>query len=324
MLASIVRNTSRTTARARASTFLTCAPRTPQMPRARQVSGIALAAEPLAAATASCGPLELVQHSLVAFQATTGLPWCLSIAASAVAFRVALLPTVVYQVREMRRFAALQPSFEAIRRRCARIESPQQRAIALASGVLRHCRQEGVRPLAAFGLPLLQIPVLLGLVLSVRGMLQPGTPLAPALQHGGTLWFHNLTRADETGVLPLVALLLLLANLQNAASAASGPIWLGIRNTIQAAAVVALPLYSELPCGVFMYWIPNSLWSSAQSALVRRSMTVAQPRGLSLAPLAPAARAAARDPKAVAAAPAAAARKPAQPQPEKARADETR
>ena len=174
----------------------------------------------------------------------------MTLAGSAVGLRVLLLPTVWYQMRETRRLVALRPHFDAIRRRCASIESPRERALAYAGGVWRRCREEGVQPLAIVALPIAQIPALLGLVLAMRRMLDSHAPLSAELSRGGVGWFSDLTAADATLALPVFSLLLMVGNLQSAS--ATGPVWLAVRNTLQAIGIVALPIFAELPAGVFM------------------------------------------------------------------------
>ena len=65
------------------------------------------------------------------------------------------------------------------------------------------------------------------------------------------------------------------------------PLWLLVRDLVQAGCVVLFPFYCELPAGVFVFWVTNSLWSLAQGAAVRRTATHRALRGL--APTAPAA-----------------------------------
>ena len=55
---------------------------------------------------------------------------------------------------------------------------------------------------------------------------------------------------------------------------------LQVRDLVQGVSLVAFPFYAQLPSGVFMYWIPNSLWSLAQGALVRQTAASRGLRGL--------------------------------------------
>jgi len=77
-----------------------------------------------------------------------------------------------------------------------------------------------------------------------------------------------------------------------------------LRNFLQATGTIMLPFYAQLPAGLFLYWVPNSLFSMLQMLFLRRAMASrplrpapprASPLILSTAPPAPlgAARAAA-------------------------------
>lgn len=118
-------------------------------------------------------PFELAQEAIVTVHTQTGLPWWLSIAGTAVALRMALLPTVWYQLREIRRFTALRPQLVALRNECASIESGYTRTRTLLAGMYRTCRRAGVQPLALLAVPLVQIPLLICLLLSTRRFVQP-------------------------------------------------------------------------------------------------------------------------------------------------------
>ena len=224
-----------------------CRSRTPltrccaaRLPTARPHRGVASAAVTEAAASAaSVGPTALIQDALVHVQLVSGLPWWATIAGSAVALRVAILPTVLYQLSETRRFVALRPRFARLRAELSSVDAPAERAWRLVGGIWRICRSHGVQPLGVFALPLLQVPLLLGLVLSVRRMLLPGGAQESALQSGGFWWFADLTAADGTKALPVLSLLILLANVQHSTHGSRNPFFIAFRNVLQARDMMA-------------------------------------------------------------------------------------
>ena len=253
-----------------------------RLPRGRQRL-LSTAADDAATAVASGGfsPLSLSQEWIAHIHATTALPWWVTIAGSAIALRVAILPAVYYQVRETRLLLALRPQLLALRQETEAIASPNARAWERLSRMYALCRSRGVQPLRVIALPLAQIPFLLTLVFAVRRMLQPDSPWASSLAQGGASWFVDLTLPDPTTALPAISLLVLLGNFQLASSGGRSGLLYGLRNVLQAGSVVALPFYAELPAGVFMYWIPNSCFSLVQTVVVRRLMPMP---GMPLAP----------------------------------------
>ena len=59
-----------------------------------------------------------------------------------------------------------------------------------------------------------QLPLLIGLIVSVRRMLLPESPYAEQMASGGAFFCRDLTAPDPTYVLPVASLLMLIANLQ--------------------------------------------------------------------------------------------------------------
>ena len=221
----------------------------------RAALSVARTRNPTSRRAFSVSPVMAVQEGLASVQLMTGMPWYLTLGGSALALRVALLPSVVFQVRQTRRLMALRPNFAVIRREVSHISSPNERARVLAKRMWAECLRNNVHPLSVVGLPLVQIPLLLGLLISIRRMLLPDSPYATRLESGGASWFKDLTRPDPTAVLPTLSLLILVANLQlSLHGGRPGGLLQGLRNFGQAAAIVALPFYAELPAGVFMYW----------------------------------------------------------------------
>ena len=223
-------------------------------PRTRQLSGEV-------ASAAATGPIALAVEGLVAAQLHTGLPWWAAIGGSAIALRIALLPALWYQLRETRRFVALRPRFALLRAEVEKSElGTGARANAFLRGVWRTARAAGVQPLAVVGMPLLQLPLLIVAVLAARRLVLEPTSEARAaeLRQGGTAWFADLTVADATKLLPIAAVGLTVANFQLAFTGSRNPLWLLVRDLVQAGCVVHFPFYCELPAGVFVFWVRHA------------------------------------------------------------------
>jgi membrane protein insertase Oxa1/YidC/SpoIIIJ len=220
------------------------------VPGTRRISGATAAAGAGApSAVAAAASLGAPAQFVAAAQAATGAPWWLAIGGSAIVLRVALLPLLCYQLRESRRLAEIAPQLRAIRLECASLSPLPRRAWTTAGRMYRACRAASVQPLALVAVPLLQILALVYSVVSVRRMSLPGSPLAAQMQQGGPRWHPDLTRADGRWILPMASTLLLLSNLQLAIPSAASPLMQSARNAWQAAAVVAFPMFAELPAG---------------------------------------------------------------------------
>ena len=76
-----------------------------------------------------------------------------------------------------------------------------------------------------------------------------------------TLTLTDRSVADGTKLLPIGAVSLTVANFQLAFTGMRNPLWLLVRDLVQAGCVVLFPFYCELPAGVFVFWVTNSLWS---------------------------------------------------------------
>lgn len=249
--------------------------------------------------------MAAVQSALIVAHDVSGLPWWATIVAGTLTMRAFVLPAVIYQQRQHARFAQIRPLLRAVGESCQHIQSNPRRQAAALTGMWRVCVENGVHPLSLFAGALVQLPVFLICIFSVRRLLAAAREAAAAestvaageaaasasaagFTDGGMLWFADLTAADPTAALPLLTLGTFLltteaSNRQNrlgspaqggagaAAPPARGlPLWLEyFRKRLQDVGVIALPAMATLPAGVFMYWLPNNLVSLAQGAVLR-------------------------------------------------------
>ena len=220
--------------------------------------------------------LEVPAELVVAVHATTGLPWWCALSATAVLVRAALLPASWLQRHQIQRLMALRPMLAAARREAeASIGATDaaSRASALVAALRRvGVRRLGVPALVVLGVPLVQIPLLIGTIVGVKRMLEaPSGPRAAALREGGAGWAVDLTAADATRALPLASAAVLLANAQLALGGIESAFWSGLRNWMQLAIVVSFPAYATLPSGLFAYLLPHGALSLLQAAFARRA-----------------------------------------------------
>lgn len=116
---------------------------------------------------------------------------------------------------------------------------------------------------------------------------QISTPVATqtmGLDTGGLLWFQDLSLCDSTYILPVASVILsytgvaiAFQNTDKAQSSGSNSIKLStlpgpmvyLREFVLTGLLLSVPFITQLPAGVFMYWIPNSCFSITQSMLLR-------------------------------------------------------
>jgi YidC/Oxa1 family membrane protein insertase len=221
-----------------------------------------------------------VQGCLEAVHDATGLPWYLTIVLSTLAVRGAFLPLIAHQLKAGGRYAtAAKPEADKLWRLYAEARDRSAkandalglaRATALYWGGLRAVlAKHDCRPLSLFGGSLVQLPVFLTFVVSMRHMIRDGG-LRADLAHGGALWFEDLTLPDETLALPLVAIGLTYANLEmSLGKAPPGTVFHWLKDTGQVLLIAAMPLTTALPQGVFLYWVTNAAFSAVQTRAVR-------------------------------------------------------
>lgn len=246
-------------------------------------------------------PTLAVQSALVGLHDLSGLPWWATLVAGTCAVRVALFPVIVYQQRQQSRLRNLRPVLRAVSESCKHIPDLTRRQGALIGGMWRECVRHGVHPMSLFVAPLVQVPVFLTCVVSVRRMLErsvvgpaDGGALAPTSPHdmstGGAVWFSDLTAADPYAVLPICTIGLFLVSTELSGAGATMPPWMEfLKRRLQDGGLIALPAFAAFPAGVFMYWVPNNLISLVQTQLtrlprVRMALALDPPPGQELLP----------------------------------------
>jgi YidC/Oxa1 family membrane protein insertase len=130
-------------------------------------------------------------------------------------------------------------------------------------------KKHGISLFSMFGGTLIQIPVFVTFVLTMRRMIRD-PQLAHDLSYGGTLWFENLTQPDATMILPLAAIGLTYTNLQVSLGNAPQGSWMyWLKDIGQVLLILGLPLTSGLPQGVFVYWTTSASFSAVQTQVLR-------------------------------------------------------
>ncbi|CAM9519324.1 unnamed protein product [Ectocarpus sp. 4 AP-2014] len=219
-----------------------------------------------------------VQSGVQAVHHTTGLPWWATIAVATIGVKISLLPVVVYQAGHMDRMRAAWPEIQMLRGYLATSleEIPQQRVLerwrkyrVFFSGARGVLGLHGTHLRGMFATPLVNLPVFITFVWSIRGMLRDGT--VPGLDTGGILWFVDLTVPDSSLMLPIIGTLCTYTSLEIVKmKGATG--WMKFfQDGMQTFIILMLPWVSTFPQGVFMYWIPSAVFQMGQTYTMKNN-----------------------------------------------------
>ena len=195
-------------------------------------------------------PPGLVQHALEFLHVNAHLPWWASIVAATITLRLALFPLAVRMQRNAAKIANINPiaaeihqHMTAYKRIGNKVAEAQE-----AAKLMSIYNQHGVNPLTAlFVMPLVQIPVFISFFLAIKGM--ANLPLE-SMKTGGIYWFTDLTVPDPTYVLPLMACLAFISNIElggEGGAPSSNTTHRNIKMFMRASAVLVLPLTITFP-----------------------------------------------------------------------------
>ncbi|KAI9363979.1 60Kd inner membrane protein-domain-containing protein [Zopfochytrium polystomum] len=226
--------------------------------------------------------------------------WWMAVVIGTVAFRTALtLPLAVVQRRRMKRWLEVQGLIEGWASTLKEGEKRRSRMSmggggGAADGVEKKFRakvrqlysQHRCHPLQTFLLPWVQIPLFVTISLALRsmvafplpslfGLIPAGTdPLVPlpGLSEGGVLWFVNLTQPDPTVLLPIMVGALNWANVEVNMSNIAKPTarQKALKLLFQSVALVTVPVATQVPAIIALYWVTSSGYSLLQNYLIRR------------------------------------------------------
>jgi YidC/Oxa1 family membrane protein insertase len=202
----------------------------------------------------------------------TGLPWWQSIMLTTVGIRVVMMPLMWMQIRNTHALSAARPEIERL---LERLKEEQARGNQAATQdyqkqVMGVWAKHKAHPLKSVVGMVVQAPLFIGFFSALRGL---AAAKVPSLAEGGALWFTDLTVADPTYALPVIASATFLLTVE--AGAADGmegqpeKMKKRMKNIMRGVAVVIVPFTLNLPAAVFMYWTTSNAFSLAQTMLLK-------------------------------------------------------
>ncbi|KAK4764067.1 hypothetical protein SAY87_013505 [Trapa incisa] len=219
-------------------------------------------------------PVRALISLLDRYHDLTGFPWWFVIVSSTLAMRIALLPALVLQLRKMKRIAEITPKLPPP------LPPPFSGRRYLDHFLLFH------RERRASGCPSLlwmfltfsvQVPCFLLWVVTIRMM---SLDNHPGFDHGGILWFQNLTEIPCGGlgfIFPLLIGVLHYMNVQISFSsllARENPYIIDLLGKAykKYLDLVTLPIICTgfcIPQGSLVYWVTNASLSVVQQIALK-------------------------------------------------------
>lgn len=156
---------------------------------------------------ASWSPAGLVQWTMEIINTTTHLPWFWTIVAGTVFWRLVVLP---FSLRGLRNTSLLQPYQDQI----TKIQAEMNKAATSGDPILRQklafklreiYQTAGVSVFGGVMIPVVQIPVTFGMFIGIKNMCS--LPVEQ-MKWSGLEWLPDLTVADPTWVMPILAIAL--------------------------------------------------------------------------------------------------------------------
>ncbi|XP_077444329.1 mitochondrial inner membrane protein OXA1L isoform X2 [Stigmatopora argus] len=255
----------------------------PPTPHSAQAADVAAAVEEALLATqpearlaelglAGHTPVGVVQNLLEFMHMDVGLPWWAAIVVGTVVARLALFPFIVKGQREAAKLNNVMPEMSRLSAKMSEAkQSGNKFDFAKAySDMTLFQKKHDVNPFRGFLIPLVQAPVFISFFMALRKMAY--LPV-PSMQHGGTLWFPDLTAADPFYILPLAVTGTMFFILElGAESGVDNPNLRAMKTVFRIMPFVVLPLTINFPTAVFTYWLTSNCVSLAQVALLKHPL----------------------------------------------------
>lgn len=217
------------------------------------------------------------------------MPYWACFATINVALRTALFPVVIYGAHMSIRFAKILPdvqllvslfqrdvkTFRANKATAAQFGYLMRTNLISLGAIYKH---QKFNPFAIFLSPLIQIPFFVYFSVDLRKIVNGHDPeLAQQLVENGFAWVPDLTEPDPWYGLPVLAGLMLYANLEVALgrravageSLSKADISITMKDIVQSFAIFMPCFTSYLPAGMQVYLITSFCFTTGQSAALR-------------------------------------------------------
>lgn len=182
---------------------------------------------------------------------STGLPWWATIALVTITIRIAVFPVVVKGQTNAIRLGNIQPEMNRHMKnlQAAKASGDMRVMTESTQAVQKLMKDNDCHPIKSLITPLVQAPLFMTLFFALKGLAGAGLE---SMKTGGLFWFTDISVADPTTVLPIVAAGLTLAVLETgaemgAAAGAKTQQQRYMRNGLRIVCVAIVPFTWSLP-----------------------------------------------------------------------------
>ncbi|XP_033024707.1 cytochrome c oxidase assembly protein COX18, mitochondrial [Lacerta agilis] len=241
-------------------------------------------------ALSTSAPVAWMESSLVALQASSGLPWWAAVLAASALLRTGVtLPLAALQSRVLAKLENLQPEIHSLAKQlryevsvCAKQRSWSEREARfhfkknLKRIVSELYVRDNCHPLKAGLLVWIQIPMWVFVSMALRNFsvgraAADGFLIQEQLSTGGVLWFPDLTVPDSTWILPIALglLNLLIVEIFALRKTELSRLQRYGTNFFRGVSVLMIPVAATVPSAMALYWVSSSFMGLSHNLLLR-------------------------------------------------------
>jgi len=214
------------------------------------------------------GPTETIMRVIQSIHEYGGLPWWASIVAMTVIVRTAILPLTIMSQKNTANLVRASPELEEFKAD-VRLNPPKTVEDQMRNSMrLREIYSKYNISMKKTLAPLVvQMPLFITFFLGLRRLAQT----YPTMKEGGALWFTDLSVADPTYALPVIAAGTFLLTIEMGGEVQNPQMdQKMMKNIMRGLGVAMVPLTMTFESGIFVYWVSTNLFSAVQIGTLKQ------------------------------------------------------
>ena len=200
--------------------------------------------------------VQYVQAGLEYIHTWSGLPWWSVLVGVTVLTRISVMPINVSSMKNTLRIKVISPDIQQLQHQLNSNDSSYEDKVRLSRELEQLLRDNHCHPLKHWYVPILFPPVFLSYFAAIHNLCISDVDMA----HQGTLWFTNLCAVDPTYILPVLSSITWLWCVELGGSTLYKSS-AGIQNSCRMLSLASIPIASNLPSGIFMFWISANVYA---------------------------------------------------------------